>query len=59
MKNRFIVDELGTKKYYLNDKLHREDGPAIENPVRICYFLNDKEYSEQDYWEEIKRRKVT
>ena len=24
------VDEYGTKRWYLNDKLHREDGPAIE-----------------------------
>jgi len=22
----------GAKEWYLNDKLHREDGPAIENP---------------------------
>jgi hypothetical protein len=57
MKNGLIVNEFGTKYYYLNHMWHREDGPAIENPVRICYFLNDKEYSEQDYWEEIERRK--
>jgi len=24
------VSEDGTKKWYLNDKLHREDGPALE-----------------------------
>lgn len=24
------VDEFGTKKWYLNGELHREDGPAIE-----------------------------
>ena len=23
------TDESGTKRWYLNDKLHREDGPAI------------------------------
>ena len=25
-----IVDVDGTKSWYLNDELHREDGPAIE-----------------------------
>jgi len=30
MKNELIVDESGTKRYYLNNKYHREDGPAIE-----------------------------
>ena len=30
MKNGLIVDKDGTKRWYLNDKLHREDGPAIE-----------------------------
>jgi hypothetical protein len=25
------VDEYGDKRWYLNDKLHREDGPAIES----------------------------
>ena len=30
MKNGLIVDEKGTKFYYVNDQLHREVGPAIE-----------------------------
>ena len=30
MKNGLIIDEYGTKRYYLNDQLHRVDGPAIE-----------------------------
>ena len=25
------VDKNGTKRWYLNDKLHREDGPAVEH----------------------------
>jgi hypothetical protein len=25
-----IVDKNGTKRWYLNDQLHREDGPAVE-----------------------------
>ena len=27
---KMIVDDYGDKYWYLNDKLHREDGPAIE-----------------------------
>ena len=32
MENKPIceVDEYGNKKWYINGKLHREDGPAIE-----------------------------
>jgi hypothetical protein len=32
MKNGLEINEWGTKRYYLNDKLHREEGPAIEYP---------------------------
>jgi len=31
MKNGLIIDEFGNKSYYLNDRRHREDGPAFEN----------------------------
>jgi len=80
MKNGLIINERETSYYYLNDKLHREDGPAIERrngdkewwihgkchreDGPACeyafgkfYFLNDQEFSEQDYWKEIERRK--
>jgi hypothetical protein len=30
MKNGLIIDNYGVKYYYLNDLLHREDGPAKE-----------------------------
>ena len=30
MKNGLIIDEEGSNVWYLNDKYHREDGPAIE-----------------------------
>jgi hypothetical protein len=30
MKNGLNIDEDGTKRWYLNSKRHREDGPAIE-----------------------------
>jgi hypothetical protein len=32
MKNGLIIDDCGFKNYYKDDKLHREDGPAIESP---------------------------
>jgi hypothetical protein len=30
MKNWLIIDEFGNDRYYLDGRLHREDGPAIE-----------------------------
>jgi hypothetical protein len=36
--NRRVVDNYGTIIYYLNDNLHREDGPALE------YDNGDKQY---------------
>ncbi len=33
MKNGLIIDENGYKYWYLNDKLHRTDGPAVENSI--------------------------
>jgi len=47
----------GDKEYWIHNKLHREDGPACEYTYGKFYFLNDQEYSEQDYWKEIKRIK--
>jgi len=33
----------GTKQWYLNRKLHREDGPAVEyTNGDKCWFINDK-----------------
>lgn len=41
------VDEKGTKFWYLNGKLHREDGPAVEyaNGTKFWY-LNDEPHRE-------------
>ena len=44
------VSEYGTKYWYLNDKLHREDGPAIEwaNGTK-WWYLNGKELTEAEF----------
>ena len=47
------VDKHGDKRYYLNGKLHREDGPAIEyaNGTKRWY-LYDIHYSKEEYDEQ-------
>jgi len=58
MKNGLIIDAIGTKRHYLNNKLHREDGPAVEWPGNMnVYYLDSHPFTEQGYWEEIKKRK--
>jgi len=41
MLNGLIINKFGDKKYYLNDKYHREDGPAFEG-LNGCksYYIN-------------------
>jgi hypothetical protein len=43
MKNGLHIDEHGNKCWYLDDKLHRQDGPAEEwaNGTKLWY-LHDK-----------------
>jgi hypothetical protein len=46
MKNGLIV-EYRIKKYYLNDKYHREDGPAIEHASGDkSYYINGELHRE-------------
>lgn len=43
----FCVNRVGNKYWYLNDKLHRENGPAIEYVVGSYYwYLNGKVHRE-------------
>ena len=43
MKSKCITDSDGTKRWKLNGKYHREDGPAIEYPNGYkAWYLNDK-----------------
>jgi hypothetical protein len=48
MKNGYYKDEVvGTQEWYLNDKLHREDGPAVIWASGTQYwFLNGKRHRE-------------
>ena len=43
MKNGLHIDEAGTKRWYLDDKRHRQDGPAeIWDDGAEFWFLHDK-----------------
>ena len=43
------IDNDGNKSWYSNDKLHRENGPAIENVNGYKeWWLNGQHVSEQD-----------
>lgn len=36
----FIDNKKNIKKWFLNGKLHRVDGPAVTNKKIVCYYLN-------------------
>jgi hypothetical protein len=45
MKNGIEIDAYGNKFYYLNDLLHREDGPAFEDTgVTKTWWQHDKRH---------------
>ena len=51
-------DARGNKYWYLNDKRHRIDGPAIEGANGYKeWWLNDKEYTEIEFWNHSPLRK--
>lgn len=46
-KNGKFKDEMGNSFWYLNGKLHREDGPAVEGPDgRKVWFINGERHRE-------------
>ena len=48
MKNGFHIDEDGSECWYLNDKRHREDGPAvIYADGSRCWYLDGKLHREE------------
>ena len=49
----------GTKEWYLDNKLHREDGPAVERADGDkAWFLNGKKLSERSFNIHNKRNNV-
>jgi len=47
---KVIVGDDGSKCWYLNGDLHREDGPAVEYANGDKYwYLNGIEYSEKEF----------
>jgi len=44
MKNGLIISNNGVKRYWLNDLLHREDGPAVEynNGYKAWYLYGER-----------------
>ena len=54
-----IVDEYGAKCWYLNDKRHREDGPAVEYADGSKYwYLNGKELTKTEWRKQIQKVKA-
>ena len=42
MKNGIVADKFGNKRYYKDDMIHREDGPAIINSDGfVAYSINN------------------
>jgi hypothetical protein len=53
------IDEYGNKCWYLNGKVHREDGPAIEYAKGSDFwFLEGKLYTQEDFTIELRKRKL-
>lgn len=45
MINGLIIDKIETKRWYLNDQFHREDGPAVEYANGDKYwYLGDQHH---------------
>ena len=55
IKYEVHVDDNGNKRWYLNGKQHREDGPAIEcaDGTKVWY-LNGEELTEAQWREQTK-----
>jgi hypothetical protein len=58
MKNGLITYANGTNRWYLNDQLHGEDGPAVEyTSGSKWWYLNGLEYTLDGYMKELKMTK--
>jgi len=59
MRNGLHIDKYGNKRWYVNGKFHRTDGPAIEysNGSKFWY-LNGNELSQKEYHKTNRNRKL-
>jgi len=48
MKNGLIIDKIGDKRWYKDDLLHREDGPAIELTIGFKGWILNNKYHRVD-----------
>jgi hypothetical protein len=56
-KSIYKIDREGTKRWWLNGKRHRVDGPAIEYADGSKYwYFNGVGYTKQDYYRELVSR---
>lgn len=54
-----IVTTGGYVAWYLDNKRHRIDGPAmIWSDGSEEYFLNDKQYTKEEYYEKLKELNI-
>jgi len=54
MKNGLVVDKFGTKYWFKDGKLHREDGPAIETAKgSACWWFHGRAvgYDAEGFWD--------
>jgi hypothetical protein len=51
-------DKRGYKSWWINGEKHREDGPAVELYDVKSWFLNNNQYTEQEYKYIIRYRKL-
>ena len=59
IKYEVRVYDNGTKLWFLNGKLHREDGPAYEYADGDKYwYLNGKEYTEDEWRRLVNKTKA-
>ena len=59
MNDGLNIDSNGTKRWYLNGKQHRTDGPAVEfKDGTKLWYLNDESLSENDYLQRTRKNKL-
>ncbi len=50
MKNGQIVDQFGKKTYYLDNEIHRCDGPAVETADGFVeWHIDGTQYTKADF----------